>query len=410
VKNLSLDLDPRHGLASASSMHRIAECSGSLALSNWVRRNGYFVPRNPWALTGTAIHRWLAFEALGQHAEAEVQAEALDPEALDVAIKCAWIRDGLVRAWENDHDRNFDFFTAVERRYRYFAGEVEKFNGQPDFIRINLAGRRALIVNYKTGRIEPEPAADNLQLRTEVVLLKAALPELDEIEAVIDEPLVSWDPERVRYSGESFREAEDQILQIVEEAAWHPERRIAGRWCRHCPARIYCPQARDYLNGTLILIRPNFDIRQLPRGKEGVLFWEKISEVPDVIAEIKKAYAQILREDPDALPGYYLPAEGNERRTVTSPAGFKRALAAYLSVDEIDALAKYSIAKIQNLFGTKAGLKGKAKEKRFAELVADAIAITHDEPFIKPAKKGQIAPAESENRIIEEYDQFGRLK
>jgi hypothetical protein len=305
---------------------------------------------------------------------------------LDTAMKCAELREGLIRQWENDHDRPNQFLTIVEHRFWYRAGTVPRFSGQADFIRLNRAARRALIVDYKTGRLEAEPAADNMQLRAEVVILKQIVPELEEIQAAIDEPLVSWDSERVNYSGDAFRQAEEEILSIVDEATFHPEHRRAGPWCTNCPARIYCREAIDYREGALA-IRYGTDIEELPRGPRGVELWEKIIAVIKLFKDVRSNYELILREDPDALPGYTLPEEGHEHRGVVSPAALKKAVAAYLTADEVDACAEYYLGKVEEKFGAKAGLKGLKRKRSFAELVADVIEITHDKPFIRPLTK-----------------------
>ena len=372
-------------------MYRLKECPGSLALSNWVKRNGYFVPRNPWALGGTRIHEWLAIQAM--QVDPTKRMETLEAElgadGLEVARKCAEVRQAIVTEWIAEGRLNppADYGPMLlERRFWYRAGEVQRFSGQPDFILMDQTGPRGLIVNYKTGRIEAEPAADNMQLRTEVVLVKAAAPELEQIDAAIDEPLVDWESERVRYSGTSFRQAEEEILAIVDEATWHPERRVAGPWCVNCPARVYCREAQDYVQSALA-IRYGLDVRELPRGQAGVLLWEKIGLAIKLFKAIKDNYEVILRQEPDALPGYKLPEQGHERRTVVSAAALKRALAAYLSADEVDACANYHLGKVEEKFGKKAGLKGVECERRFADLVADVLAITHDKPFIRELTK-----------------------
>src|SRR5580704_18335668 len=102
---------------------------------------------------------------------------------------------------------------------------------------------------------------------------------------------------------------------------------------------------------------------------------------------MRAAYRQIMVDDPDALPGYCLPTEGHQRRTVTDPLNFKLALGEHLTQNEMDLLADYPIGKIEELFGQKAGLTGKRLKTEFERLTADSVTVTRDAPFIRQLTK-----------------------
>jgi hypothetical protein len=424
-------LDERKGLPSASAMYRLSKCPGSLALSKWVKKGGYYEPRDPWASRGTAIHIWLMLEAAAAYspearAPLKEAGDDLGADDMRTALKCVELRKRLVREWAPEAD-NWILRPILERRYWYRAGDVARFSGQPDYILTDIENRRGLVINYKTGRVESEPAADNLQLRTEVVLLKHDRPELDEIQGAIDEPNVDWQPERVSYASEAvFKEAEGEILAIVEEATWNAKTRNAGPWCVNCAARVYCRQARDYAESALV-IQYGLDVKDLPRGEAGVALWQKIGAAVRLFKIIKDNYEQILKTEPDALPGYTLPAEGNERRDIVSAKALKAALAAYLTADEVDSCATYWLGKVEEKFGEKTSMKGLRRKRAFTELIEDVLEITHDKPFIRPLTKAereewanqlrnrpptkrQLRAEEKASGLVEEYDQFGRLK
>jgi len=261
-----------------------------------------------------------------------------------VAKKAAEIRDQLVNEWLGGKPANGK--PIIEKRFYYRQGITARFSGQPDYVLID--GTRALDINYKTGRKEALSAADNLQLRTEIVLLKHNYPELTEISGVIDEPFVTWDPERVIYREADLLKAENQILGFVDRADWEKETRVPGPWCEYCPARAYCREARGYIQTI-----PNPEVgaimEQLPRGELGVQLWEKIKVAKKLLATLEETYEKILEDEPDALPGYLLPKEGKARRIVPYPAKLKTALAAYLNDEEIDGCAEYRLGKIEEL-------------------------------------------------------------
>jgi len=376
--------DPRLGRPSASSMWRVANCFGSQTLITSLRQVGkYYELPSREAQSGDRIHNFLAFDALGGTAQAGDFIETMTADERAVAKKAAEIRDQLVNEWLGGKPANGK--PIIEKRFYYRQGITARFSGQPDYVLID--GTRALDINYKTGRKEALSAADNLQLRTEIVLLKHNYPELTEISGVIDEPFVTWDPERVIYREADLLKAENQILGFVDRADWEKETRVPGPWCEYCPARAYCREARGYIQTI-----PNPEVgaimEQLPRGELGVQLWEKIKVAKKLLATLEETYEKILEDEPDALPGYLLPKEGKARRIVPYPAKLKTALAAYLNDEEIDGCAEYRLGKIEELIGIKHRIDDKTQVSKIVkELTGDAVTIIHDKPFIRPLTK-----------------------
>lgn len=383
------DSDPRRGLPSASMMHRLSKCSGSLALTNQLRKSGMLYElTDPDAESGTRIHGWLA---------AKLTPGAILPELtsneLIVAEKAWELRSKIVERWR-DNDGNY--IVQAEKRSWYRQGILPRFSGKPDFV--SRDDRQALVINYKTGRIEADAAADNLQLRSEVVLLKNAVPELEEIDAAIVEPWVTWESVRVRYTEGTLQEAEAQILAICDDALWHQNTRTAGPWCVHCPARAHCREALDYIQ---TIPNPQIEkaVVELPRGERGVELWEKIQLAKKLLGTLEETYERILEDEPQALPGYILPAQGRERRLVPYPARLKAALAQYLTPDEIDGCAEYYLGKIEELLGIKHRIGDKKQLKSlFTATIRDAVTITHDKPFIRKLTKRE---RDTAGKIIE---------
>jgi hypothetical protein len=106
-----------------------------------------------------------------------------------------------------------------------------------------------------------------------------------------------------------------------------------------------------------------------------------------LLVDIKETYKRILQVEPGALPGYVLPEIGHKRRTVIDPKALKIRLGDKLSPDLIDAVADYPIGKIEQLYGQATGLTGKKLAAEFDRLIANAIKITNDEPFIRPLNR-----------------------
>ena len=396
TKNLLLD--PRRGRPSASMMYRLKECSGAFALAQWIKANGSFVPTNAAAAIGTRIHRWLALEIFAQNsADTYAKFARIDQSFSNgdraTAIKCTEIRNELLKAW-NPAWTTYDKMTGFELMIEQRLWSEHMFSGQPDLIVIDEVEARAIVLNYKTGRIEAQAAADNMQLRTEAVLLHETRPDLTEIQGAIVEPLVSWDSERVSYDAEALSRAREEILSILDEANFHSAVRRAGPWCTYCEARLYCREALDYV--TVPNLSVEKAIVELPRGEDGTRLWEKIKLAKKILADLETAYTRIMEEQGDSLPGYILPAQGHERRIVPYPTKLKEALAEYLSGDEVDGCAQFFLTKIKELLGLKYKINGKELDSLFNKLTRDAVSVAHDAPFIRPmTKKEREAIAET---------------
>jgi len=372
--------DPRRGLSSGSKMGRLAECPGSLAMENEIRVSGRgFELPDPARGSGLKIHNWNAKEVTGK-ITAEID---LSSDELVTARKAAELRNAALEYWRSQAATNNEDELVIEKRFWYRRGLIPLFSAQLDIAVINHAGRRALILDYKSGRLEVEEAADNLQLRTEVVLLKHNYPDLEEISAAIIEPWVSWDSVQVMYKSDDLRQAENQILAIVDSTIWKADKRVAGPWCKHCSAKIYCQEAIDYVQTI-----PKFDaekmVAELPRGEAGTKLWERLKVAKKLLEAIETAYTRILQDVPDALPGYVLPERGRGRRRVPFPEQLKEALKEYLTGPEIDGCADYRVARIEELLGIKHRIEDKKELSRlFQQLTKDAITVTFDEPFIR---------------------------
>ena len=379
--------DPRRGLPSASIMDRLAKCSGSLALINRLRvEQKLFEPYDPARELGLKIHAWLAAKR-----RQEITETLIRPADLALASKAEEMARDLIAGFLGEPDQ-----IIVEHRFWYHQGIKPLFSGQPDLVAIK--DDRALILNYKTGRLEAEESADNLQLRTEVVLLKKYRPTLSNIRAAIVEPFVSWESQVAEYSEKTFVQAEGEILEIVLNSHWRKDERQAGPWCKYCPARSHCREAIQYVE-SLPMIKTENAVAELPRGEPGTQFWERIKVAKKLIEAWETAYTAILEQEPEALPGYILPAQGRERRFVPQPARFKDAFAEYLTAEEIDGCATYHLTKLEELLGLKMKISGKELERLFANVSKHVVGTTHDAPFIRKLTKKERQAIANEHSV-----------
>src|SRR5215469_7470041 len=267
--------DERQGLSSASTMYRDAGCSGNRILTASLKEQGFIRDgQGGWKPDKDCQ------EGLDIHASLVPGSEvALSKSAQETRDECDRIACSVVD----------EFFGRVvpiiiaERRFWYTIGETRFFSGQPDRVYIN--SERILDINFKSGRGDEEDAHLNLQLRTEVVLLKHAYPNVKEIGAAIVQPWVTHKPEIVVYDEDAMQDALVEILEIVDRTHW-VKRRTAGPWCRYCPARAFCPEAK-----TLAIKYPySVNVEALPVGQDGADVLEKIKIAGDLLKDLKEAY------------------------------------------------------------------------------------------------------------------------
>jgi hypothetical protein len=348
-------------------MWRLANCSGSLALVNAVRAQAKILPLpTPEMAAGTRIHAAMAGDTTPLVEREESAYRRLET-----------FKGKIVEEWMSHGDRTYS--KLFENRFWFRKALRPIFSGQPDYVIIQKT--RALVLNFKTGWGEQEPAADNLQLRAEIVLLKANRPELVRIDGAIlsaNRP----DFDRVTYGLAELVPATTEILSIVERSTGDAPRN-PGPWCKLCPAAIYCRECQEHIQS----INPNLGFQDLPRGEAGVELWEKIQLAKNIHKQMEAAYEEILVAEPDALPNYILPERGRARRIVPLPQKLKDALADYLTPEQVDGFAEYHVAKIQDFFGLQHKLGGKELVNKFAAIVGDAVQTTYDKPFIRPLTK-----------------------
>jgi hypothetical protein len=364
--------DERLGLPSASVMHRLAKCSGSAQMIASLNDNVIAMPDRD-ALTGTRIHAALAGEKRAIESLTEREMATMD--------KCVELRERVIRLWALGEE---DLKELIEERLFYRRGLEPLFSGRLDYVVIDEKRDRALIIDYKTGRTESTAAADNMQLRTQAVLLYHNDPRLVEIEACIVEPYVSWRPQRVRYNFATFKAAEQQIVAIVE-ASQGAIKLSAGTHCAYCAACAFCSEAQAY--ALSVPQEHESRISELPRGADGVKLFEGLKAARKIIDRLEERFEGMMIDNPDALPGYTLPERGRERVVVAYPRRLKDAFIGLLSEDEIDGCASYHLNKIKELYGLKHKLTGQSLDDEFAKLVesaAGALSVQYDKPYIRP--------------------------
>jgi hypothetical protein len=232
---MTTESDPRQGLPSASSLHRLVNCPGSFRAAKQAIAAGMTPPDDSDdAASGTRIHRWL-------ETESEQDWAALSYDEQRTATLCQGQAQWLIADFSKRHgwaDRDIR-----EKRFAITAfgvtGDISGplpwiGSGQAD--RIVQSGGHMLILDYKTGRGDVTPADANDQLRGLAPLVSHLRPE--SVEVAIVAPLTGQ-PTTAVFSRHALKTTRDWLVHQWINAPDATETK-AGPWCQYCPARLAC--------------------------------------------------------------------------------------------------------------------------------------------------------------------------
>ena len=226
------------GLPSASAMYRYKACPKSHRLSEGIEsyRTQKMVS---WGESGDRVHAALA----GDFVE-------LNPQEEDVRDKCmqqdnvAIEEAGLAGMIE----------TVREKRLWLMDGKKKVLSGKAD--RISMDAVRGIVIDYKSSYGDQDPADENYQVRTNIVLAADEWPHIELWYGGINQPLVSNHTELVCYTRDDVAAARAEILSIIADINNTDSPTNSGSHCRWCPAVLRCESARALLQ-TFKMIDPN---------------------------------------------------------------------------------------------------------------------------------------------------------
>lgn len=352
--------DPRKGHPSASGMERLSLCPGSLNLE---KRLGLAEIPSELAASGTAVHDYIrrcfklrckppsphefspqeleiAHRAVDQAAEVLLLARAKTGLPLS---KADTLEISEVRMWGNTFGEN-------------------KYSGQADLFVGCARDGWGLVVDYKTGWSDVEPAATNLQLRT-LAVLAAQRFGLETVIVAIVQPS-QGEPTIAVYDRSAILAARYEIETIVDQAN-DPDapRYPSKKACRWCPAKALCPNAMELLT--------KLATGELAGDWPTVLEQVEVAEL--VIADLKERAKQLLQNNPKAIPGWEL-TPGATRTTVTDPKAAFGKINDIVPSDDFMGCCTVKIGELTKVFATKAGIKNKKTarsqlESRIADFV-----------------------------------------
>ena len=360
--------DDRRGMPSASSWRRLELCAGSWALEQEAKRLGQEAHKSSAAAArGSLIHAWLA----GIPDEDGKEIKLMEPEQRTADFLQERAQEQIARIFGDARVE-----TLVEKRLWLKVDDRPVLSGQ--FDKVTYSGDTALVLDFKTGHSEPDPAEQNAQLKVLSVLVALHLPQVTTVIAqIISGP---HGVTEARYSIAELAHAYNEILDTLqaihaESAPFNP----SPEACRYCPAALICQAVKDTI---MPVARVQYSALPLEPDRAANLL-DEVVVIKSHLVEIEKFYFQRLSEDPAfSIPGYAL-VPGITRREVTNWHVARKRLEEFIEPEDLAASETYSITDIEKALGRKLKIKAKEAKVKLNEILSGLIEEKQNQPSLR---------------------------
>ncbi len=365
--------DPRKGLPSASSLHRIAACPGSVRLSRGI-------PDRPTADSdfGTRIHAALA---------GTLDPKELSHEEEDIYDACQTIEARLVKQWRLRHaipdDAEVKVTRDSERLWLTRHGEPI-FSGVADVI--YRYDDCAAVFDYKTLPGDHADSDENLQLRSLACLVdENAGFRLGSADVAIIQPLKTWTPEVCSYDLDALKFSHAELHTILDRAEDRDAALKTGTHCGFCRAASICPAVhKEVTTMSQLTIQQESGIA-LP-DEDLAALGERLAPARKMIESIKAEIRRRVEADPERWRkefGWEM-KEGVGKRAVTDIATVADRLEAKgASMTDITKACSITMKNVETLVRAATGAKGIGLKAECDALLEGCITVKTSAPSLK---------------------------
>ena len=217
--------DPRKGLPSGSEYHRVVKCPGMLNL----RRRSPSTPSKDSEDAASGVRCHAAYALWNDEPDYPERVKALELTVDEEnCVEYALEQTAAVLK-----QLKFDTPATMEMREKRIFLKDPATSGQ--FDRCYVQPKRALVVDFKSGRDPVDPIEENYQMRHYGVLVAAEFlnADVDEVFVAVAQPWVSKVPTIARYDKDEIARALAEMRRVFALADKSTEC-IPGKWCSHC--------------------------------------------------------------------------------------------------------------------------------------------------------------------------------
>lgn len=251
------------------------------------------------------------------------------------------------------------------------------WSGQIDLLVAHKPSQDALIIDWKSGPKSVTPAASNLQLRSEAVLVWSNMASLRTIHVALVQPWVKGQFTFASYGDADLRQAADEIaLTYASIHATHPKVQPGQRQCTYCPVKGSCAEFQEWATAVLSdECALTQTMRETPYlqwgGEQWARFLKARSELRKLLDEAEDFARFILETTPEVIPGWRIGKPGSRDVVTDLPLLCEKLEAHGIKPADFGAICKVSKKDLEDLLreaSKHAGeeLRGKALKETLA--------------------------------------------
>ena len=187
-----------------------------------------------------------------------------------------------------------------------------RYSGKADYV--GIRDKKALIIDYKFGRIKVDDASKNDQLIWLAVLIFANF-EVEQVTVSIIQPHCG-PPHLHTYDRKDLTRLRSRVLALVRRInSPHASLRAGEEQCRYCKAIHVCPAVEGKRSAIA-----RIDLQHVTKLTNAHLtgLLDSLPAVKKLCEKIEVEAVSRLRERPDAIEGYE-PRKGARTSTITDP-------------------------------------------------------------------------------------------
>lgn len=355
----------------ASALLRIKECPASSGL---IEDLDLPEIESGDASEGTTMHGYIADCMNGNPLEWKL----ITLEQNRVINKCMeWLKAMVPDVLNGEPDQ-----TLVEQRMTLDDNSATLV-GTPDLVLIK--GDRAMLVDWKFGRIPVDQATDNIQLAAYAVLVHESYPNVRHISAFVLQPRLG--NHTVMYTYRQFTKMRENIFNViyktfVKRKTFNP----SPDTCRYCPALRACPAVRDIL-GIKIADRQS---AVAPTREDAAIWWDAAALADKWATAVRQAVRGIIEqaaEQGDHTPGMEIKSRRGRQRVANIDDLWER-LDGILDSGEFLGACTVSLPSLSEAYCLRHGVTIKDARQKVEEIGGDAIHRGPGTQIIQRKKEG----------------------
>jgi Protein of unknown function (DUF2800) len=342
----------------------------------------------PEVQTEAAEHGRIIHEALKKQDPA-----GLTVEQVDTYNACNEIdRRALLKFFGPDIDTSPP---TIEREKRFWVQWPDglKHSGQVDAV--YRKGVQALIVEYKALSGDVPDSSRNLQLRDQACLYYSNSQLIKEIGTMVNQPMVTHEPEICLYSEEHIFRSRNEMYFRVKASNEEAGKRIPGEaQCKFCLAassatcKEYLKWASEMVvedNRLVIAIQEKRVADWDPRMRAE--FCERLTIAQKWLDDMKGEIKRILKEDPGSIPGWEL-RKGAAINDLINPQQIFDAFAEKGgTLEQFMECMDISNVRLREKIAIVTRTNGKGLKAEYDSIVGNNVMVSEKEPSLRRKKK-----------------------